>query len=359
MKTKTWLMAVLLWWLCYVCGAAKDHVVGGDSGWELGVDMEQWASQRLFYPGDNLIFMHGPDHNVVEVNEDAFNSCSTTHPHHHPHTEGTTLVPLTTPNTSRFFICSVSDHCSQGMRLSVRTLAGPTPKHSPRAPPSHLASPAHAKDDHPAASAPGGDHLAPPSPFGPDVNSPNPQQDLVYRDSSGPHPISPPHPDNTPNAMQDTADSVKSGTRKAPPPHFAPHNSPYRHQQPEEDLAKPTLGGTLTSPPHLDPSNSPNIQQDPMLSPRRNSEDRFPSPHPHPHPHPRPPQPRPPPTPTPHHHPPPPPPDYPSPDIPFPPVDPGLCPQNPHPNNGTRLVDVGGVLLSMWLLKTLLFSWHW
>ncbi|RRT47226.1 hypothetical protein B296_00043115 [Ensete ventricosum] len=56
-------------------------------------------------------------HNVEEVNAAAYNACSSSSPITRA-TSGQTTISLDTSG-KRYFICGISNHCSQGMKLEV------------------------------------------------------------------------------------------------------------------------------------------------------------------------------------------------------------------------------------------------
>ncbi|XP_038900873.1 blue copper protein-like [Benincasa hispida] len=112
---------------------ATNYTVGDSGGWEIGANFQSWASSKNFTIGDVLIFEYSANHDVLEVNEPDFSSCSASNPIE-KHTGGSTVITLLTSG-KRFFICGVPGHCLSGMKVEIDTLATPSP------PPSSMATP--------------------------------------------------------------------------------------------------------------------------------------------------------------------------------------------------------------------------
>jgi hypothetical protein len=66
-------------------------------------------------------FKYSPSHDVAEVSKADYDACSGANPIK-SYTGGATTVKLTTPG-KRYFICSVTGHCSAGMKLEVTVAA--------------------------------------------------------------------------------------------------------------------------------------------------------------------------------------------------------------------------------------------
>ncbi|KAK4778626.1 hypothetical protein SAY86_006154 [Trapa natans] len=99
--------------------SATNHTVGGISGWDLTSDIGSWSAKTSFHDGDFLVFNYTPVHDVLEVNATEFTACKTINPIG-VYTDGETVIPLSEPGTTRYFICGRSDHCSRGLKLRVR-----------------------------------------------------------------------------------------------------------------------------------------------------------------------------------------------------------------------------------------------
>ncbi|XP_051125981.1 uclacyanin 1-like [Andrographis paniculata] len=128
-------------------GMGVDHSVGGSNGgWSQSTDLASWAAGQQFHPGDNLVFLYGSSHSVLEVSPADFATCTTASPLRGPFSGGRTVIPLTAAG-SRFFICGTAGHCLGGMKLQVDILAAdaapprpsttPTGSSPPPTPPPH------------------------------------------------------------------------------------------------------------------------------------------------------------------------------------------------------------------------------
>ncbi|KAK1304072.1 hypothetical protein QJS10_CPB11g00268 [Acorus calamus] len=115
-----------------------NHVVGDSQQWNTGVDYTTWANNQKFAVGDTLEFKYGLTHNVYEVNKSDYDSCSSSNPIK-VHNGGDTSITLS--SGSSYYLCSTSNHCSQGMKLAVTTAASSTP--SGASPPSGSNSPSN------------------------------------------------------------------------------------------------------------------------------------------------------------------------------------------------------------------------
>ncbi|XP_002526464.2 uclacyanin-3 [Ricinus communis] len=112
-----------------------EHDVGGSSGWtNFGVDYSTWAAAETFTVGDTLVFSYGTNHQVAEVSESDYNSCSSSNAIE-THTGGSTTVTLSKTG-KRFFICPTGGHCGSGMKLAIDVVAASTtPGTTPATPP--------------------------------------------------------------------------------------------------------------------------------------------------------------------------------------------------------------------------------
>ncbi|KAA8526474.1 hypothetical protein F0562_008323 [Nyssa sinensis] len=105
---------------------AANYTVGGSNGgWDTSTNLQSWASSQSFSVGDNLIFAYSSNHDVVEVTKAAYDSCQASNPLQ-TYTGGSTVIPLTSPG-KRYFICGITGHCSQGMKVEIDTLATAAP----------------------------------------------------------------------------------------------------------------------------------------------------------------------------------------------------------------------------------------
>ncbi|XP_020100891.1 uclacyanin 1-like [Ananas comosus] len=125
-------------------GICADHIIGAPGGsWDLQTNFSKWASSQKFLAGDNLIFVYGSTHSVLEVTKGDYDTCTTTNPLSSDNS-GNTSIALTASGT-RYFICGTPMHCSSGMKIAIRisSPSSPPPVLSPPAPtsPSSVSSP--------------------------------------------------------------------------------------------------------------------------------------------------------------------------------------------------------------------------
>ncbi|XP_051150164.1 blue copper protein-like [Andrographis paniculata] len=120
------------------------HVVGDRIGWIIppGGDAayRTWAATRTFRVGDVLVFNFTTNiHDVAEVNRASFDSCSGANPISMT-TTGPARINLTTAG-EHHYICTFSQHCALGQKLSINVLAATsaTPAPQPATPPPAVA----------------------------------------------------------------------------------------------------------------------------------------------------------------------------------------------------------------------------
>lgn len=95
--------------------SAATYNVGDGNGWSFS--SASWPNGKQFHAGDVLVFRYIPwMHNVVAVDEDGYNGC-TTPPGSRTYTSGGDNVKLARGNN--FFICTRFGHCNLGMKLVV------------------------------------------------------------------------------------------------------------------------------------------------------------------------------------------------------------------------------------------------
>ncbi|KAI9120296.1 hypothetical protein K1719_007329 [Acacia pycnantha] len=127
--------------MLFSAATAVDHVVGGDQRWNNpDFNYVEWAQDKVFQVGDNLVFNYdNTKHNVFKLNGTLFNSCSFP-----AGTEslsgGNDVVQLTTPGRM-WYACGKNDHCLRGMKFAITVLAnGPSSAPTPPPPSSHALS---------------------------------------------------------------------------------------------------------------------------------------------------------------------------------------------------------------------------
>uniref|UniRef100_J3MIT9 Phytocyanin domain-containing protein n=1 Tax=Oryza brachyantha TaxID=4533 RepID=J3MIT9_ORYBR len=114
--------------------SAMDYMVGDSHGWTLEYP-SNWADDKSFKIGDNLVFMFPKDkHTVTEVDGPAFRACDR---------QGNTLRTWNSGNDTvaldragrRWFFCNVENHCERGMKLLVNVADPNAPAPSSPSPP--------------------------------------------------------------------------------------------------------------------------------------------------------------------------------------------------------------------------------
>ena len=141
--------------------SAVTYDVGGPSGaWDLNTNYGTWVSDKKFLTGDSIIFKYTQAHDLLEVSKADYDSCNNANPITTSKT-GVDTVLLSAAGT-RYFICGVGNHCSNGMKVTIDVTAGSSP--SPPAPangPSTGNSPPPSPPA-PAASGPSASNSPPP-----------------------------------------------------------------------------------------------------------------------------------------------------------------------------------------------------
>ncbi|KAL5581344.1 hypothetical protein UlMin_013786 [Ulmus minor] len=122
---------------------AAQLLVGGSQGWETTTDLDSWASGQTFKVGDQLVFKYSSGlHSVVELaNEDAYKNCDLGTSLDSKNT-GNDVLKLNKPGT-RYFACGTLGHCSEGMKVKIKVVAGnasSSPASSSSSPPSSSSS---------------------------------------------------------------------------------------------------------------------------------------------------------------------------------------------------------------------------
>ncbi|CAK8559911.1 unnamed protein product [Lathyrus sativus] len=118
--------------LAFPCVFATDYTVGDANQWTQQVDYTKWTAGKTFKVGDNLVFKYGATHQVNEVDESDYKSCSSSNTIKN-YADGDSKVPLTKAGKI-YFICPTPGHCNAGMKLEVNVVAAgttPTPTGTP------------------------------------------------------------------------------------------------------------------------------------------------------------------------------------------------------------------------------------
>ncbi|KAE8021344.1 hypothetical protein FH972_007242 [Carpinus fangiana] len=112
---------------------AAQHIVGGSQGWDESTDFDTWASDQTFKVGDQLVFKYTSGlHSVVELASDsAYKNCDLGSALDSMN-GGSNVVKLNKAGT-RYFACGTLGHCSQGMKVKIKSVTGSAPS-SPASP---------------------------------------------------------------------------------------------------------------------------------------------------------------------------------------------------------------------------------
>ncbi|TKY68914.1 Uclacyanin-3 protein [Spatholobus suberectus] len=149
---KTIVASFLVLLLAFPTVFGTDFDVGDSSGWALGTDYSTWASGKTFKVGDNLVFKYDSTHQVDEVNESGYSSCSSSNAIKN-YQDGNTKIALSSAG-KRYFLCPTAGHCAGGMKLSINVVAASgTPPTSPSGtPPTTPSTPSPPSSGSPATN---------------------------------------------------------------------------------------------------------------------------------------------------------------------------------------------------------------
>ncbi|ESW07749.1 hypothetical protein PHAVU_010G155900 [Phaseolus vulgaris] len=118
--------------------AQSVFVVGDATGWTTPQDSstyQSWASDNTFAVGDILIFnFQTTQHNVVQVSEESYTSCTSSNPIGTVYNTGPVNVTLNRTG-QHYYICSIGQHCTRGQKLAINVLASAVPPSTATPPP--------------------------------------------------------------------------------------------------------------------------------------------------------------------------------------------------------------------------------
>ncbi|XP_039042709.1 uclacyanin-3-like [Hibiscus syriacus] len=98
------------------------YTVGDNSGWTLGPNYTTWVQGKIFTLGDTLCkLLYTLVHRVDEVTQSGYDRCSSANALH-SYSDGNTIITPTRTG-SMYFLCSVSGHCTSGMKLAINVVA--------------------------------------------------------------------------------------------------------------------------------------------------------------------------------------------------------------------------------------------
>ncbi|XP_044500960.1 mavicyanin-like [Mangifera indica] len=121
-------MSLLIMLLAFGCGVAMamEYKVGDNNGWtiEAPINCSQWASDKTFFIGDILHFEYQPSKDdVMEVSEEDFQQCNKEKPIG-IYRSGSDKILLKRAGYY-FFITTASNHCNDGLKLSIKVNNAP------------------------------------------------------------------------------------------------------------------------------------------------------------------------------------------------------------------------------------------
>ncbi|KAF8007243.1 hypothetical protein BT93_K1288 [Corymbia citriodora subsp. variegata] len=101
---------------------ASTYYVLDTLGWTVpplgDVAYKTWAGRKSFDLGDTVVFNWTGTHNVAEVSKADYDNCTSTSLIGTIQTVSPYSVVLST-NASRYFICTVSNHCGLGQKVTL------------------------------------------------------------------------------------------------------------------------------------------------------------------------------------------------------------------------------------------------
>lgn len=102
---------------------ADTYTVGDSLGWAIPpggqIAYSTWAAEKSFDVGDTIVFNWTGNHDVAEVSKVDYDNCTKSSPLSTILTSSPVNVNLTS-NSTRYFICTVSTHCSLGQKVTIK-----------------------------------------------------------------------------------------------------------------------------------------------------------------------------------------------------------------------------------------------
>ncbi|PHT32063.1 hypothetical protein CQW23_28400 [Capsicum baccatum] len=97
--------------------STTDHIVGGNKGWNPGINYTLWTNNQTFYAGDFISFRYEKtQHNVLQVDKLGYDSCRIEGALGN-WSSGKDFI-LLDKSKRYYFICGIGG-CSNGMKVSV------------------------------------------------------------------------------------------------------------------------------------------------------------------------------------------------------------------------------------------------
>ncbi|KAG8047401.1 hypothetical protein GUJ93_ZPchr0008g13404 [Zizania palustris] len=111
--------------------AATTFTVGDAQGWTIGPDYTTWVNGKSFAVGDKLLFNFAGTHTVTEVTKADYDNCAVSGNSISDTSSSPATIDLATAG-AHYFICTVGQHCTSGMKVAVTVAASssgtpPTP----------------------------------------------------------------------------------------------------------------------------------------------------------------------------------------------------------------------------------------
>ncbi|KAI9117664.1 hypothetical protein K1719_011830 [Acacia pycnantha] len=130
------LIGLLMVVLCLSFAASSEatrYTVGGNFGWGIPPNQtfySDWASNKTFVLGDQLVFNWTGNQNVAEVQKEDYNNCTTNINVFSGNMTGFTFI-LVIPGP-HYYICTIDENCEKGQKFSIDvkrpfSTSGPSP----------------------------------------------------------------------------------------------------------------------------------------------------------------------------------------------------------------------------------------
>ncbi|KAH9327753.1 hypothetical protein KI387_007931 [Taxus chinensis] len=109
--------------------SSTDHIVGGNRGWNPGINYTDWVNNQTFVLGDWISFRYQKDqHSVLQVNQSGYDNCTTDNPIAN-WSSGKDFMELN--ESKRYYYIDGKGSCYTGMKVTVRVnKTAPAPQHS-------------------------------------------------------------------------------------------------------------------------------------------------------------------------------------------------------------------------------------
>ncbi|KAG2718786.1 hypothetical protein I3843_03G229100 [Carya illinoinensis] len=116
-----WCLIALVLALDLKATTAETFIVGDGIEWDIpplgSIAYRTWARSKDFELGDTIVFNWTGTHDVAEVTRENYDSCTGTDAIDLRQTSPANFT-LTT-NSTRYFICTISNHCDLGQKVTI------------------------------------------------------------------------------------------------------------------------------------------------------------------------------------------------------------------------------------------------